>query len=251
MFFVLLIFLGLTTGLLGGLLGIGGGVITVPALYYLLSYYDFPSQYLMHTCIATSLASTILTSSGSTFAHARKKTHHVSAILFIIPGLIFGCILGAMSSHWFSSNTLRTIFGCMAILFALYFFFPKLPPLHIRHKPDISLSCFALLIGTLSSLLGVGGGLFLIPVLLGYRLHLNNAIATSSAGTLTTALTGSLAYFWINSDLVNLSAFLCIGLSSLCTTHLGCQLAHILPHTLIKRIFACALGLTGLVMIFH
>jgi hypothetical protein len=258
MLILFLIIIGLITGILAGLLGIGGGVITVPALYYLFHFYHFPNDHLMHTCIATALAATLLTSSGSTFSHHQKKALVFPVLKIIVPGLVVGCIAGALISSYLSSNALRIIFGTMSILFALYFFFPKLPPLHIAHQPNKSLALFGIIIGSLSSLLGVGGGIFMVPILLGYKVALKNTIASSSAGTLATAFAGTIAYLFIahghssapnTIGYIEIPAFLTIGICSLLTTSLGCKLAHTLPPVLIKRIFACALAITGIAMI--
>jgi uncharacterized membrane protein YfcA len=212
----------------------------------------------MHTCIATALATTLMTSLGSTFAHHKKRALLPSVLKIIGPGLIIGCIFGAILSTYLSSQFLQFLFGSMSILFALYFFFPKLPQLHIAPHPNKSLFLFGLLVGSLSSLLGVGVGIFMVPILLGYHISLQNAVASSSAGTLATALTGTIVYLFIaygkptipeTIGYIDIPAFLGIGISSLCTTSLGCKLAHTLPPTVIKRIFAVALAITGATMI--
>lgn len=258
MLFFLLIIIGLITGILAGLLGIGGGVITVPAMYYLFQYYDFPLDHLMHTCIATSLASTMLTSLGSTWSHHRKSSILYTALKMIVPGLVIGCVSGAAVSYFLSSNTLKAIFGIMAIVFAIYFFFPKLPQIKIANAPNQSLGLFGFVVGNLSSLLGVGGGIFMVPILLGYQMSLQSSVATSSASTLATALTGTLSYLVIAQGQVSgpdsfgyiqIPAFLTIGICSLATTSWGSKLAHTLPPTLIKKVFACALAATGVAMI--
>lgn len=254
---VLFILVGAVTGVLAGLLGIGGGVITVPALYYILYFYDFPREYIMHTSIATALAATFLTSIGSTWAHYQKKAILKTPLMIIVPGLLLGTIFGAPLTEALSSNLLREIFGAMAIVFSFYFMFPRLPNLYIAAKPNFSLALLGIIFGILSTLLGIGGGIFMVPALLGYQIPLRNVVATSSAGTLATALAGSIAYLVVAWDLphlpetigfIQIPAFLLIGICSLFTTSLGVRLAHALPALLIKKIFAIALGATGIAM---
>jgi hypothetical protein len=258
MLFLFLI-VGLVTGVLAGLLGIGGGVITVPALYYILYFYGFPQERLMHVCIATALAATCLTSIGSTWSHYRKGSILPAALKIIVPGLVIGCIIGASLTYFLPNAFLRTAFGVMALLLAIYFFFPKLPALYIAPHLNKSLALIGVGVGCLSSLLGIGGGIFMVPALLGYQVHMRNVIATSSAGTLVTALVGTLAYLiiaWHKPHLPNtfgyieIPAFLAIGLCSFFTTSLGVKLAHTLSPHLLKRIFAFALGLTACAMLF-
>jgi uncharacterized membrane protein YfcA len=256
--FIIFIVLGLCTGVLAGLLGIGGGVITVPALYYVFRYYGIDPDHLMHISIATALGATLFTSLGTTWSHYRRRAVLIPVLKILIPGLLIGCLLGAILTSILPSDLLKGIFGCMAIFLGIYFFFPKLPHFEIAQKPNQSLAFIGVLIGCLSTLLGVGGGIFMIPVLIGYNVPLGNTVATSSAGTLATAFLGSLLYLWISKaststpdtfGFVNIPACLFIGLFSLLTTSWGSQLAHTLPHHLIKRIFALALMATGVTMV--
>lgn len=257
--FLLFIFIGLVTGILAGLLGIGGGIITVPSLFYLFHFMKTPPQNVMQICVATALATTFMTSVGSTFSHHRKKTIIPSVLKIVIPGLLIGCILGALSSTFFSSRALQIFFGSISILFAIYFFFPRLPQLNIAPKPNKYLILFGVIIGCLSSLLGVGGGIFLVPILFGYHLSIHNTVACSSASTLATAFIGTIIYLFIaygkptmpdTIGYIHVPAFLLMGLSSLFTTHLGVKLAHYLPPIITKRVFAILLGLTGITMLF-
>jgi uncharacterized membrane protein YfcA len=257
-FVLIFIALGLITGIFSGLLGIGGGVITVPALYYILLWTGFPFDQLMQTAICTSLAATFITSAGASLAHHRKRAIWPRAVAFLAPGLILGCVSGVQLARFLPSATLRLIFGCMAILIGLYFCIPKLPLPNFGHRPNPLLIFLGLLIGHLSSLLGVGGGIFTMPILLSYHAPLPNAVATSAASTLLTALVGSIAYLILFKDLtplpgsfgfIHLSAFFAISAGSLCTTQLGARLVHTLPTRLIKQLFGCAVTLTGLIML--
>lgn len=213
----------------------------------------------MQICVATALATTLITSLGSTLSHHKKKTILPHVLKIVIPGLVAGCILGAICSTFLSSRSLQIFFGTISILFAIYFFFPKLPQLNIAPHPNKYLTLFGIAIGFLSSLLGVGGGMFLIPVFLGYHISLHNTVASSSASTLATALAGTIIYLLIGFDkstipysvgYIYVPALLLMGFSSLFTTSLGVKLAHFLPPAVTKRIFSIVLVFTGLSMIF-
>lgn len=258
MIFLLFAITGLFTGVIAGLLGIGGGVIAVPALYYIFLQFGHLEKDLMHVCIATSLASTFLTSIGSTWAHRDKAAIIKSILKIMAPGLVVGCILGVFFTYYLHSDSLRMIFGSMAIAFAMYFFFPKLPSLNIAPSPNKSLMIFGTFFGCLSSLLGIGGGIFMVPTLLGYHVSMKDVVAVSSAGTLITAFFGSIAFLIISWNrtpapytlgYIEIPAFLLIGLCSLLTTSLGVKLSQYLSSNLIKRIFALALAATGLAML--
>src|SRR5579862_905587 len=111
-----LILLGLVAGFLSGLLGIGGGVITVPALYYTFILQGH-SEHPMQIAVATSLAAVLITTSVATFVHMRNGKHIILPILgYLLPGLIIGCISGAELAHYLPTTKLRMIFGVVAFL---------------------------------------------------------------------------------------------------------------------------------------
>lgn len=259
MIIFLFIVVGLVTGLLAGLLGIGGGIITVPSMFYLFHLVENKPENLMQICVATALATTLMTSIGSTFSHHKKKTIIPSVLKIVVPGLVVGSILGSYTSTFLSSRVLQIFFGSISFLFAIYFFFPKLPQIHIAPKPNQYLILFGVLVGALSSLLGVGGGIFLIPIFLGYHISLHNTVASSSASTLATALIGTVLYLFIGYGkqtspntigYIHVPAFLLMGISSLFTTSIGVKLSQVLSPHITKQIFAIVLGFTGLSMIF-
>lgn len=251
------ILFGALTGLLAGLLGIGGGVIAVPVLYYTLGRFGYPDSELMRLAVATSLATTIITAFGASWSHHQKKAIRFDAFKEILKGLFFGCITGAFVAARLENDLLRYIFGSAVIPLSVYFFFPRLPSPSFAPSPNYTLGIWSFFVGFLSTLLGIGGGLFFIPILLGYRLPIRNAIATSSASTFASALIATLAFLFLRTGpalpytvgYVCVPAFLAMGLSSLLTTSLGAALAHKLPAAAVKRIFACALLATGLAMI--
>jgi uncharacterized membrane protein YfcA len=249
--------IGLLSGVLGGMLGIGGGVITVPALYFIFQSLNLFSDNTMQIAVATSLAASVITSLVSTYFQIKKKAILFSVFRLLLPGLLLGCILGALLAHHISSEWLKISFGVMAVLLGTYFLFPKLPSLHICDKPNWSLSFFGLLIGSLSSMLGIGGGSLTLPVLLGYALHVKNASATSSLSTLMTTLVGSLTYLglaWNQPKLadtlgyIDLPIFCILSLGSIIAAPFGVKLSHTLDVSLIKRIFGFSLILVGITL---
>jgi uncharacterized membrane protein YfcA len=257
---VLFLLIGGCSGLLAGLLGIGGGVITVPALYSIFLWEGYPVFEMMQTAIATSLASITITTAASSWTHYRKGAILYNVLGFLIPGLIVGCISGAQLVHLLPSSLLRVIFGSMSFLIGLYFFIPSLPIPKIAKSPNPLLIAFGLFIGHLSSLLGVGGGIFTVPLLFAYHLPQANIAATSSVATMATALVGTLTYLMLGSEMsasfstlayINIKAFLCISIGSLVSIRWGARLAHTLPTSMIKRIFGIILCATGFLMIVH
>ena len=261
MYYEILIFVifGILSGVLSGLLGIGGGFVTVPALYFMFHYAGMVEDRIMHISVATSLAAVVLTAATATVVQHAKKTIHFSTIKLLIPGLVIGGIAGSIIGRELSGDLLRLVFGIIAIVLGVYFFFPRLP-LHISSAPNRSLSFCGLLIGVLSSLLGIGGGSLTFPVLLGYQVPVKNASATSSAATFLTSLLGTATYLiiaWHREPLpytfgdIELPAFLAISIGAVMATPFGVKLSHTLNVAHIKQIFGCTLSVVGLSMLLR
>jgi uncharacterized membrane protein YfcA len=258
-FIAIYVLLGLCSGFFAGLLGIGGGVITVPALYYILLWKGASAGGVMQTAIATSLASTMVATALSTLAHRRRGAIYYNVLGFLVPGLIIGCISGAQLVSLLPGDLLRIIFGCVILVIGIYFVIPNLQIPQIANRPNPLLFFFGLVIGHLSSFLGVGGGIFTVPLFYAFHIPSSNIAATSSAVTFTTTLTGTLTYLFMawgagptssTFGYIDPLAFLCISLGSFLSIRLGVKLAHHLPAPTVKRIFGGILGVTGIVMVF-
>ncbi len=261
-FDIILIFLasGVLSGTLSGLLGIGGGIVTVPVIYYTLTHLGYSESEAMQTAITTSLAATFVTTFASTWSHHQKKAVEYSILKYLAPGLLIGCIAGVLTAHLIPAHFLRIFFGSMAALLGCYFFFPQFPHPNFGPSPNYTLFFFGILVGCLSSLLGIGGGIFTIPILLGYQVSMRGSVATSSASTLFTAFVGSLSYLYISWNkpsepetfaTVDIPAFLAISLASSLLAPVGVKLSQILPTPIVKRIFALALAATGVTMLLR
>lgn len=249
---------GTVAGLLAGLLGIGGGLILVPALSYLLLFTDIPLEQTMQVAISTSLASTFVTSSLSSWKHHQKKGIDYSLVRLLAPGLFVGCLLGAWTTAHLPSQPIRQAFGALCILLSIYFIFPKMPPIHLGSHPKRTLPFWGFAIGTVSSMLGIGGGVFTVPILQGHQISLKNAVATSSGATLLTTFAATLSYLFLSWNqpntkgvigFIDLPAFFAISAGALLSTPWGVRLSHSLSPIILKRIFAAVLCLVGLRML--
>lgn len=258
MVILLLILCGLIAGCLSGMLGIGGGVIIVPALYFLFRSTDLFQSNAMQIAASTSLAISLCISLFSSLLQHSKRNILFSAFKFLAPGLVLGCVCGVFLSRIISSELIRLIFGILALLLGIYFAIPRLPHLSIAASPNPTLSLFGLIIGMLSSLLGIGGGVLTFPTFLGYGMEPKASSGTSSATTALSTFIGTLSYLIIDFKYpelpgtighIYLFAFLIIGIAALITTPLGIKLSHTLNVHLIKRIFGGCLSFVGLTMI--
>lgn len=254
--FHLLVFAtGLIAGFLAGLLGVGGGLLIVPALVLIFAAWQFPPAHIMHLALGTSLASILFTSISSLRAHHMHGAVNWPVVLGITPGIVFGTLAGALVAAQLSAFFLKVFF----IVFIFYVASQML--LNIKPKPSRQLpgavGLFAVggLIGGVSSLVGIGGGTLSVPFMTWCNVKLHQAIGTSAAlgfpiaaaGALGYVLNGLMAqglpqYCW---GYVFLPALAGLVLASVMTAPLGAKLAHRLPVAKLKKIFAVLLLALG------
>lgn len=261
MFFLLSVILGMVSGILAGLFGIGGGLVIVPVLVLLFTAQGIPADLIMIMSVATSLATIIVTSTASVLAHHRLGSVVWGKVFRLVPGIMIGAAFGAVVADHMDADMLRFIF----ILFLLYVgvqmaFQIKPAPGAVKESKALDLSV-ASLIGLMSSIVGIGGGTLTVPYLVRCRYAMRNAVAISSACGLPIAVAGTVSYAvlgWDQSRLpewslgyVYLPAFLGISLGSFFTAPLGAKLAHQLPAQKLRRYFSILIFLMAAKLIWY
>ncbi len=245
---------GVFAGLSAGLLGIGGGLIIVPALYFILPQHlsNIP---LMHVALATSLASIIFTSISSTWAHHKHKAIDWLKVMQITPGIIIGSFLAGSLSYLISGLFLKKVFAIFELLVAIQMLRPILPSPHRTLAMPFMLLA-GIIIGLISALVGIGGGTLTVPFLYFNGIKLPKAIATSAACGLPIAVFASLGYLlagWQQLEgaffgYIYLPALFGIVVCSILFAPAGAWLAHNLPVPLLKKVFAALLILITIKM---
>jgi len=257
--FLFSMLLGLIAGLLAGLFGLGGGVLIVPALVWLLSVYNFPAELLMITAVATSLATIVFTSIASVLTHYRLGAIKWDRVFRLTPGILIGAGAGAIIANLIDAEILKGIFIVYLIYIGFRMAFPKRPKKEVK-KPKLRLDyLMGNAIGFCSSILGIGGGTLTVPYLLARQLAMKNAVAVSSACGLPIAISGTIVYAVLgvnNNELpewslgyVYLPALAGIIVCSIVTAPIGAKLANKLPAKKLKRYFSIVLFLIAIKMI--
>lgn len=258
--YLLYVVIGAIAGTLSGLLGIGGGIVTVPCLLILFPYLGFPKEYIMHLAIATSLAAMIFNTTSATIAHNKRGAVLWDIFWKLVPGLIIGSVIGALISTWLPDLLLEIIFGSFLLLLAIYFYRSKTVKSETHKLPHpfiLNILCGG--IGAISNLLGIGGGSMTVPLLTAFKVKDKNAIGTSAATTLITTICGTISYLvfgWGDIQepetfgLINVPAFLIVGMTAFFTAPYGAKLTHEIDAGKVRKIFAIVLALTGLSLIF-
>ena len=254
-FWLLYLATGLFAGFLAGLLGVGGGLVIVPALVFIFAAQSFPAEHIMHIALGTSLASIMFTSLSSLRAHHAHGAVVWRVVRGISPGIVAGTLLGTLLAAQLSTFFLKTFF----IGFIYYVAAQML--LNIKPKPSRQLPGAAGLfaaggvIGGVSSLVGIGGGTLSVPFMTWCNLKMHQAIGTSAAIGFPIAAAGALGfllnglavpglppYSW---GFVYLPALAGLVLASVLTAPFGARLAHRLPVAKLKKIFAALLLVLG------
>jgi len=252
--------IGAVAGILAGLMGIGGGIVIVPALYFLFVWQGFADALLMQLAVATSLATIVFTSIASARAHHRRGAVLWPTVFRLGPGIVLGAIAGGLLARYLSSGGLRMFFGLFEIAVALQIGLGAKPPAGRVLPGSLGMNLAGAGIGGLSALLGIGGGTLTVPFLLWCNVVIHQAVATAAACGLPIALAGALTMMaagWDHPALpdhslgyVHWPAALAIVAASFLAAPLGARLAHALPVMTLKRVFAVVLALIGLRMVF-
>ncbi|SJN53877.1 hypothetical protein VR7878_00528 [Vibrio ruber DSM 16370] len=260
-FVLLLIVLGAFVGVMAGLLGIGGGLIIVPALLFLFPHIGIGSDIAMQVALATSLSCIILTSGSSALNHLRYGNIDLLAVKWLTPGIVAGGLMGATLADWMPSEYLPKVFGVIVLFLAMQMF------LSIRQqtmKPmpgQGSMILSGSLIGMISSLAGIGGGALSVPYLNRHGVEMRKAVGTSSLCGCVIALSGMVGFIWHGFTIQNLPPFslgyvylpalLFVSCSSMFTTRIGAKLATELPTSVLKKVFAVFLMFVSVHMLLR
>ncbi len=252
--------LGAVTGLLAGLLGIGGGVVMVPMLHVAFGLQDISPLVLHKLALGTSLAGIMFTSVSSTLAHQRHVGVQWNIVGCITPGILVGTLLGSFLAARIPAQWLQVVF----VIFLLYVIYSMLfgkKPKASRHLPGpLGLSAAGGVIGCVSGLVGIGGGSMSVPYMLWHNVEIHKTIGTSAAIGFPIALSGTLGYVYNGWNMPGLPEY-CLGLVylpgllilvtiSMLTAPLGAKLAHRLPVGKLKKAFAALLTVMCIKLFF-
>ncbi|MCL2913419.1 sulfite exporter TauE/SafE family protein [Shewanella corallii] len=257
--FSLCVLLGGLVGFAAGLLGIGGGLMIVPALMYLLPSAGIDSSQLPHVAIATSLAAIILTSFSSARAHQKRQNISWPIFYRLVPGILLGALLSGFVSELIPAEQLKQAFAIFVILMAVQMAFP-LKPSQGEGLPGNGLVFpVTIVIAVIAGLMGIGGGVLLVPLLSYWGMQMRFAVGLSSMMGLIIATGGTLGYIvagWNTPELpsgtlgyIYLPALAGIVTSSVLVAPLGVAAASSWPTPVLKKIFAGLLMVIGIKLI--
>ncbi len=257
--FFICIALGSLVGFLAGLLGIGGGLIIVPALVYILPQLGISHEIVMSMALATSLGAIVITSLSAAIAHHRNSNIPWSLAKPLMVLVALGALFGAFVADLLSTQALKTFFAVAVIILATYMLLSINGIKNRELPPANKLRFISGLTGVVASLMGMAGGAILVPVLSYFGLPMRHGIGIATACGLMVAIFGSLGYIitGLNHPLLPkwslgymyLPALLGISISSSIFAPVGVKFAGKLPIKTLKQCFAVFLILVALKMI--
>lgn len=250
---------GVVAGFLAGLLGIGGGIIVVPALVWIFHAQGFADDHLMQLAAGSSLAAMIISCFVSVLSHRRRGARLEGIYQRLMLPVMIGTIIGTSLATILKSQILEILFGCLLLLLALILIIGTKAPAERQLPGRLGMWSMGLGIGGNSGLFGVGGGIITVPLLTYFNVPLRNAVAVSGSVAITIALIGTISFTLagLHTDAlppgsigyVYWPAVLGITLVSPICAILGAKVAYKLPVGILRRIFAVFLVAMGIKML--
>ena len=257
-----LIATGIFAGILAGLFGVGGGIVIVPVLYFLLQGFGVSPESAMMIATATSLATIVPTSISSIRSHHAKGNIDLALIKYWAPFILVMAVVGSYLAHSIRGNALVLMFACIAILVSLNMLFRAGAPALVNQLPGkFGQGIMASIVGGLSVMIGIGGGTIGVPILNAFNVRAHVAVGTAAVFGLLIALPGVITLLSIGTTptdaplgtwgLVNLPAFLLIIPLTILFAPIGVKIGSKLDQKQLKRAFAIVLMITGIRMLIQ
>jgi len=247
---------GAVVGVLAGLFGIGGGAVIVPVLYEIFAYMGVDESIRMHVALGTSLGVVLPTAVRSFRAHLARGTVDMPVLRPWVVSIPAGVVLGAVTVASITSGELRAIFAVLATVFALKMLFGRADWRLGETMPGlVPNGIVGVVIGFISTLMGIGGGVMSTVYMTLYGRTLLQAISTSAGVGVLIAVPGTLGYMlagWgvpglppLSIGFVSVLGVVLIIPAALVTTPLGVRLAHSLPRRRLEIAFGIFLLLVA------
>ena len=248
-------------GLLAGLLGIGGGLILVPIVLWVLHLQGVEDLYAQHIAVGTSFLVMVCTSFSSARAQHKKGAVRWDIVRRIVPGLLIGVALGSLLARWIPGRHLQLVFILFAAVAGVQTLL-QLKPKAARQLPGpAGISGAGGVIGLLSSWIGIGGGALSMPFMLYCNVPVREVVGTSAALGWPIAVTGAVTYLvsgWMVADLPGgmvgftyplLAALMAVGTVTMAPQ--GVKLSHKLPPERLKQLLGILLLILSANMLYR
>jgi len=253
---------GIFAGVLAGLLGVGGGIVIVPVLEWVFELLGVPAEIRMHLAVGTSLAIIIPTSISSARAHYARDAVDINIAKRWSPFIVLGTVIGIIIASRVEGNVLTGVFGVVAFIVAVKMILPFDGRTLTSDVPRGALTAtIPTVIGTISTMMGIGGGSLTVVTLTLMSQPIHRAVGTSALFGLVISIPASIGFVyagWGNDMLpfgsigfVNLIGFLLIAPTTVLAAPLGARIAHALSRRILGLLFGLFLLLVSTRMMWQ
>ncbi|MDB5879830.1 MAG: hypothetical protein JWQ41_3244 [Variovorax sp.] len=253
--------LGLISGFLAGLLGIGGGMLMVPFITYIIGQRGVSADLAVKMAIATSMATIVFTSISSVRAHHKRGAVRWDIVRRLAPGIVIGSLAGSLGVFALLKGSVLAVVFALFVGFSATQMFLDRKPKPARQMPGTAGQLgVGGVIGFVSGLVGAGGGFISVPFMAWCNVAIHTAVATSAALGFPIAVANVLGYAISGQSVqglpqgafgyIWLPALGVIAACSVLTAPLGARAAHSLPVGKLKRVFASLLYLLASYMLW-
>ena len=248
-YFILIMALtAIPVGFVAGLFGIGGGLITVPFLFYIFGSLEFDQSYIMHLAVGTSFAIIVPTSLSSVLTHHKFNAVDVNIVKSYGIHVIIGVIFGAIFAVSLDTKSLILFFTTVIYLLAIYLLFIKEKEIQINLKISfLTKIIFGFAVGFISAPMGIGGAIMNVPILKFFGYSINRAIGTAAAIGFFIAVFGAFGFlilgFFLEANLslsigfINIPAFLIFIPITTIMARIGASTVHKIEKNKISKLF--------------
>ena len=252
-FILLCLLVGAVAGFFAGLFGIGGGLMIVPVLVYLLPMVGVPESLLMSTALGTSFATIVITGFSSAQRHHKLGNVVWSAVKILAPSIMVSVFICGFFIGKLDRDISSKLFACLVVYLAVKMVLSIKPKTNKTVKPLTTQSSIigGILIGMASSAAGIGGGGFIVPFLNSRGIDMKKAIGSSAFCGMLLGTSGMFSFMlsgWGNAAMPEYSlgyiyfpAVLCITATSFFMSKLGATATSNLPVPTLKKGFALLL----------
>ena len=234
-------------GFFAGFFGIGGAIVTIPLLIYFFQLLEVNNEFIMHLAVGTSFSIVIPTAFVSVFTHSKLKAVDYSVVKSYGIYIVIGVVLGTIFATTLKSKSLIFFFAIILYLLSLSFFIQKENSINNFKFSLILKFIFGILVGFISSLMGIAGATFNVPILKYFGYPINKAIGTAAAIGLFISLFGSIGFlstgFYLNVNLplsigfINIPAFLIFAPITSFMARIGAKSVHKIDKKKINKLF--------------
>jgi len=248
-YFILIMALtAIPVGFVAGLFGIGGGLITVPFLFYIFGSLEFDQSYIMHLAVGTSFAIIVPTSISSVLTHHKFNAVDVNIVKSYGIHVIIGVIFGAIFAVSLDTKSLILFFTTVIYLLAIYLLFIKEKKTQIDRKmSSLTKIIIGFAVGFISAPMGIGGAIMNVPILKFFGYSINRAIGSAAAIGFFIAVFGAFGFLILGSFLkanlplsigfINIPAFLIFIPITIIMARIGASTVHKIEKNKISKLF--------------